>query len=109
MNVGQILETHLGWAAKNVGWRLQEMLEKNFGRISSEEAEEGVRRLRGLRAAGRAHRGAAGAGAAELAAKLKEGMHVATPVFDGAHEDEMKALLGEAGDDAVDPLRRPHR
>jgi hypothetical protein len=31
----------------------------------------------------------------KLASKLKEGMHVATPVFDGAHEEEMKALLGE--------------
>ncbi len=31
MNVGQILETHLGWAAQNVGARLNEMLEKNFG------------------------------------------------------------------------------
>src|SRR5512137_2741844 len=31
MNVGKILETHLGWAARNVGWRVEEMLEKKFG------------------------------------------------------------------------------
>ena len=29
MNVGQILETHLGWAAKGIGWQIEEMLEKN--------------------------------------------------------------------------------
>ena len=31
MNVGQILETHLGWGARNIGWRVEEMLEKKFG------------------------------------------------------------------------------
>jgi DNA-directed RNA polymerase subunit beta len=98
MNVGQILETHLGWAAKNVGLRLQEMLEKNFG------PDQLRKKLRAV------FEGDSGPGDAKLgqlidevpdkelpklAQKLRRGMHVATPVFDGARETEMNDLLHE--------------
>jgi DNA-directed RNA polymerase subunit beta len=98
MNVGQILETHLGWAARNVGLRLQEMIEKNFGPA---ELRKKLKRVFGDGDA------PANARIAELidalpdrevpklAAKLKRGMHVATPVFDGAHEEEMRGLMKE--------------
>jgi DNA-directed RNA polymerase subunit beta len=96
MNVGQILETHLGWAAKNVGWRLQEMIEKSFGpdqlRKKLKKAFEGVE---GSDRLGQLIDELPAQELPKLASKLKEGMHVATPVFDGAHEDEMKALLVE--------------
>src|SRR5512145_2760197 len=96
MNVGQILETHLGWAAKNVGARLQEMIEKNFGpdqlRKKLKKVFEGVE---GSDRLGQLIEELPAQELPKLAAKLKEGMHVATPVFDGAHEEEMKALLGE--------------
>ena len=63
MNIGQILETHLGWVAKT-GWKI--------------EGTPGV--------GGEAARGAAGgAGRTRI---------VATPVFDGAREDEITGLLG---------------
>jgi DNA-directed RNA polymerase subunit beta len=98
MNVGQILETHLGWAAKNVGLRLQEMLEKNFGPAELRKKLKAV------------FEGSDGPGTDRLAAliedvpekdlpklaqKLRRGIHVATPVFDGARETEMKDLMGE--------------
>jgi DNA-directed RNA polymerase subunit beta len=98
MNVGQILETHLGWAAKNVGARLQEMLEKNFGpdqlrkklkKVFEGPESQGNERIVQL------IEELPDREVPKLAAKLKNGMHVATPVFDGAREDEMKTLLGE--------------
>ncbi len=64
MNVGQVLETHLGWVAK-AGWQVQG------------DDEEWKDRLRGI-----------GADASE------PGTNVATPVFDGAHEEEITGLLG---------------
>jgi DNA-directed RNA polymerase subunit beta len=64
MNVGQVLETHLGWVAK-AGWQV------------AGEDEEWKQRLHGI-----------GAHASE------PGTNVATPVFDGAHEEEITGLLG---------------
>jgi DNA-directed RNA polymerase subunit beta len=96
MNVGQILETHLGWAARNVGLRLNEMLEKNFG---PNELRKKLKRV---------FEGADGGGNEKLLAliddlpqgelpkliqKLRHGVHVATPVFDGCREEEMRDLL----------------
>ncbi|HET6923483.1 MAG TPA: DNA-directed RNA polymerase subunit beta, partial [Anaeromyxobacteraceae bacterium] len=95
MNVGQILETHLGWGARNVGRRLEDMIERKFGpdqlrRYLKKVFEgEGVGNERIL-------------GMIEelpdkevprLAQKLTRGAFVATPVFDGAREDEMRAML----------------
>jgi DNA-directed RNA polymerase subunit beta len=93
MNVGQILEIHLGLAAKGLGDQINQMLAENqykelkkkFKRIFNDEAvsekidaldDQGVRQF-----AGEYHRG----------------VHMATPVFDGAKEDEIKSLLEEAG------------
>jgi DNA-directed RNA polymerase subunit beta len=98
MNVGQILETHLGWAARNVGLRLQEMIEKNFGPAELKkklkkvfDGEEGplsahlVELIEEL----------PDREVPKLVGKLKRGIHVATPVFDGAREDEMRTLMKE--------------
>jgi DNA-directed RNA polymerase subunit beta len=100
MNVGQILETHLGWAARNVGARLEEMLERKFGpdqlrrplKKIFDGADPQSERMRQLvdelpdREVPR------------LVQKMTRGAFVATPVFDGAREEEIKALLqqGEA-------------
>ncbi|BDG06444.1 DNA-directed RNA polymerase subunit beta [Anaeromyxobacter oryzae] len=99
MNVGQILETHLGWAAKNVGIRLQEMIEKNYGPdqlrkklkavFSGEDGQGGNEKLVQL------IDDVPEKELPKLAQKLQRGMHVATPVFDGARENEMKELLDE--------------
>src|SRR6266540_3560997 len=98
MNVGQILETHLGWAAKNVGARLQEMVEKNFG---PDQLRKKLKRIfEGLESPGNDRlvqliEDLPDRELPKIISKVKNGIHVATPVFDGAREDEMKTLLGE--------------
>ena len=95
MNVGQVLETHLGWAAKELGRKIEEML-------ISEESAAAIRRfleqlynstggqredLKSLKAEE----------LIELARNLAQGVPMATPVFDGANEEEIKGLLSVAG------------
>jgi DNA-directed RNA polymerase subunit beta len=75
MNVGQLLEIHLGWAAKNLGAQLAE-LAKDYNALISGMDDEQLR---------------------NLALSLEQGVPVATPVFDGAHEDQIRKLLVESG------------
>ena len=94
MNVGQILETHLGWAAKGLGIRIGDMLKagakaaelrKTLGRIyESGGREEGIENLSDEEIGA-------------LAFNLKDGVPFATPVFDGAAEGEINAMLEQAG------------
>jgi len=100
MNVGQILETHLGWAARNVGLRLQEMIEKNFGpdvlrkklkKIFDGPDSPGNERISSL------IDDLPDREIPKLVQKLKNGVHIATPVFDGAREEEMRDLLVQGG------------
>jgi DNA-directed RNA polymerase subunit beta len=100
MNVGQILETHLGWAARNIGLRLQEMLDRNFG-------PDALRKKLKKVFEGPEHGGSDRVGQLidelpdkelpRLAGRLRSGIHLATPVFDGASEEEMRSLLAEGG------------
>jgi DNA-directed RNA polymerase subunit beta len=95
MNVGQVLETHLGWAAKGVGLKIGRMLE------AQQEQHARVTQLREL--LGRIYNRSGGqsvrldelseAEILELAHNLKEGVPMATPVFDGAGERDIKGLL----------------
>jgi DNA-directed RNA polymerase subunit beta len=96
MNVGQILETHLGWAARNVGLRLNEMLEKNFG--PNELRKKLKKVFEGSEGNGNEKTLALiddlpQAELPRLIQKLRNGVHVATPVFDGCREEEMRDLL----------------
>ena len=96
MNVGQILETHLGWAAKGLGLRLGELVKK-----AREQSLGEIRKM--------LERIYAGASedkdlskltddeVIQLATNLKEGVPFATPVFDGAAESEINAMLEMAG------------
>ena len=93
MNIGQILETHLGWAALNLGRQIQKHID-NFKEKSAREElkkiylnnksisetidqldEDSIKRL---------------------TEKVSSGIHLATPVFDGAKEDEVKDILKQA-------------
>jgi DNA-directed RNA polymerase subunit beta len=94
MNVGQILETHLGWAALELGRKLYE------------EAHDGVtpaqmrRRLRELypdKEFQEFIEELTDAEVVKLADKARNGIHSASPVFDGAREDEIFNLLKRAG------------
>jgi len=91
MNVGQVLETHLGWAAKGLGLKIGRMLEqqqvivdlrKFIGRVYNETGgqSENIDSLND-------------AEVVALATHLSRGVPIATPVFDGAAEVEIKRLL----------------
>jgi DNA-directed RNA polymerase subunit beta len=91
MNIGQILEAHLGWAARGIGVKIGKMLE-------SQNALVELRRLldRVYNATGGQKEDIASLNdqeVVELARNLTDGVPMATPVFDGASEAEIKALL----------------
>jgi DNA-directed RNA polymerase subunit beta len=95
MNVGQVLETHLGWAAKGVGKKIDEML----------KAQESITKLRAFldavynKTGGKVEdlKSFNDEEIMELARNLTNGVPTATPVFDGATEAEIKGLLRLAG------------
>ena len=90
MNIGQVLETHLGWAARGLGRRLNRLMEEKYSAAALKEElkkayssgafdatidamdEDDVRRA---------------------ITKVKTGIHVASPVFDGAPEEEIRKAL----------------
>jgi DNA-directed RNA polymerase subunit beta len=97
MNVGQVLETHLGWAARALGAQIGQMLEENrrtedlrrfidriYNHIGRSGRKEDIKSLTDDEIV-------------ELARNLKNGVPVATPVFDGATEGEIKEMLVLAG------------
>jgi len=99
MNVGQILKTHLGWAAKGLGIRIGEMLRK-------QAAVADIRALLGkvYNTSGKAENldSLTDDEVKELAGNLRAGVPFATPVFDGATEAEIRQMLDLAypSDDA---------
>jgi DNA-directed RNA polymerase subunit beta len=99
MNVGQVLEVHLGWAGKGIGQRIGDMLQqqakvselrkfldelynKSGGKTESLDELSDTEVL-------------------EMAANLSLGVPFATPVFDGAHEDEIRSMLKLAYPDDI--------
>ncbi len=94
MNVGQILETHLGWAAKGLGWKIQEMLEKGY---SAKGLRSRIKTLYGSKEINKYIDTATDDEIVEIAQRLCNGLHMAVPVFDGASEAEIKEHLKDAG------------
>jgi len=95
MNVGQVLETHLGWAARGVGDRINEMLQQQREVAELREFLEEV-----YNHAGEAEvdlKSLKDEEIVELAGNLVGGVPMATPAFDGATEAEIKRMLGVAG------------
>ncbi len=92
MNIGQVLETHLGWAAKGLGLKIGRMLDQQ------RQVEE-VREFLGQVYRGDGYDNHAEVGeltddeVTALAKNLRSGVPMATPVFDGASEEEIKAML----------------
>ncbi len=95
MNVGQVLETHLGWAAKGLGKRIGDMLEEQAKAADLRKFVEQVYNKTGGRPEDLGQ--FSDAEVAELAGNLRQGVPMATPVFDGINEDEIKQLLEMAG------------
>ena len=95
MNVGQVLEAHLGIAAKKLGEQLQQFAENREIKALKEKmktiysAEEYKKLTDGL----------SDDQLLDRSRKYGQGVHIATPVFDGAAESEIRSLLVEAGMD----------
>ncbi|WJF90535.1 DNA-directed RNA polymerase subunit beta [Paraburkholderia bonniea] len=98
MNVGQVLEVHLGWAAKGLGWRIGEMLQRQ---VKVAELREFLTKI--YNESGRAEEldSFSDDEIIELSKNLREGVPFATPVFDGATEEEMSRALDLAFPDDI--------
>jgi DNA-directed RNA polymerase subunit beta len=94
MNVGQILETHLGWACSNLGQQIGALVDR-IGQDGELKALRG--RLEEIYGSAAELETFERGDMLELAENLRPGVSVATPVFDGAHEDDIVRLLEEAG------------
>ncbi len=94
MNIGQVLEVHLGWAAKGLGHKIQRMLDAQNKvaelRKFLDQIYNHDQKLHGQRVDLDAFKDA---DLLELARNLTSGVPMATPVFDGADEAEIKAML----------------
>jgi DNA-directed RNA polymerase subunit beta len=90
MNVGQILETHLGWAAKGVGEKIGKMLE---AKAKIAELRKYLDKVYNASGKQEDLDSFSDDEIVELASNLKRGVPMATPVFDGATEEEIRALL----------------
>ena len=97
MNIGQILETHLGRAAKALGQRIDEMLRRN---ASAAEVREFMDALYNREGKPEELNALTDDEIIELASNLRKGVPFATPVFDGAKESEIEAMFKLAGLDA---------
>ena len=95
MNVGQVLETHLGAAAKGIGEKINLMMKEN---AKADELKKYLDKLYNSDAAIKENLDSlSNTEIMTLAGNLRDGMPVATPVFDGAKESQIKSLLTEAG------------
>ena len=95
MNVGQVLETHLGWAAKGLGRKIDEMLKAQESTAKVRQMLETVYNKTGGK--DEDIKSLSDDEVIELAGNLTSGVPTATPVFDGATEAEIKGLLELAG------------
>ncbi|MCM1511548.1 MAG: DNA-directed RNA polymerase subunit beta [Oxalobacter formigenes] len=98
MNIGQILETHLGWAAKGLGHRIGEMLEAKH---KAEEVRAFIKQIYAEGGKKEDLDSLTDQEVMELAENLKRGVPFATPVFDGAKEPEIRRMLKLAYPDDV--------
>ena len=95
MNVGQILETHLGWGARMLGAQLKYMLDAKFG---PEQIKQHIVRIyEGDAEIAKWVSKLSEEEARQVALKLRRGIHYASPVFDGALEQQIKNTLSLAG------------
>ncbi|QNM82691.1 DNA-directed RNA polymerase subunit beta [Sphingomonas sabuli] len=102
MNVGQIFETHLGWAARGLGQQVQQMLEGMYERgkdLADKDVKEVRTKLKGIYGGHYAKEIDAQGDdeVMEMAGALTRGIPMGTPVFDGARESDVTDMLEMAG------------
>ena len=94
MNVGQILETHLGWACAGLGRKIGELIDVYYETQKVKPLKDQLHRVYGKNE----EIDALDDGQlVEMAQNLRAGVPIATPVFDGAGEDDINELLEQAG------------
>ncbi|MDA0712538.1 MAG: DNA-directed RNA polymerase subunit beta, partial [bacterium] len=98
MNVGQILETHLGWAAKGLGAKLNRMLDQHQ---SAEKLKTEMKDIFNDKQHDELIDGLDDENVAKMVRKLERGVSMASPVFDGAPESAIRDLLVRGGQNAT--------
>jgi len=93
MNVGQILETHLGWAAKGLGEQIQKTIETEY---SPKALRDKIKKLYNSDTFSALLEEMNDEELREYAQSLSKGIFMASPAFDGAGEEEIKGLLKDA-------------
>ena len=93
MNIGQILETHLGWAARGLGEQIQKMIDDKWG---PDAIRKGLKKTYDSDEMKAFIDGLPEKELMKLASKLVKGVHFASPVFDGAREPEILNALDHA-------------
>jgi DNA-directed RNA polymerase subunit beta len=94
MNVGQILETHLGWACAGMGRKIGELVDKYRESHDAANLRSQLTKIYGKEPA---FESANDSDLVEMAQILRSGIPIATPVFDGAHERDIAEMLKDAG------------
>ncbi len=94
MNVGQILETHLGWACAGLGKKIGALLDTYKDTNKAKPLRDELARIYGKNAEFDALDDGE---LVEAAGNLRRGVPIATPVFDGAREEDIAAMLKDAG------------
>jgi DNA-directed RNA polymerase subunit beta len=94
MNVGQILEAHLGWAARSLGHQIDQLMREH--RQEADPLRKRLKEYLNTKEANELIDGAKDADVFKLAEKYRDGVRLASPVFDGAAEDEIFNLLRKA-------------
>jgi DNA-directed RNA polymerase subunit beta len=94
MNVGQILETHLGWACAGLGKRIGQTIDAYYAKQDIKPLKETLKKIYGddetIKSLGENE-------LVELGCNLSHGVPIATPVFDGAKESDIEEMLTLAG------------
>jgi len=94
MNVGQILETHLGWACAGLGSRIGQAVDAYYGKRDTRPLKDTLKKIYGdddtIKSLGEPE-------LVELGTNLRHGVPIATPVFDGAKEGDIEKMLDLAG------------
>lgn len=93
MNVGQILETHLGWASKELGRQIGELVDKYY---TSDGLRKRLARIYSPKEYSTYFADIPDQELGKIAHTLKNGIPMATPVFDGAQEEEIRRFLKES-------------
>ena len=99
MNVGQILETHMGWAARGLGLKIDEALEGFKLSGDSSKVKDALKYAYGEETYSDAFSNMDDQRLIESAATVRKGVPIATPVFDGAKESDINDALSRAGFD----------